>query len=208
MLEWREILGSLAVLLALAQVIPYVMSILRGHTRPSVTSYLIWASISILEAAAYVATVGFTPTAWPRVAFAATSLTVLMLALGKGRRTPFTRFEAWALVAAAIGGAIWLAFGTPLASMLVSAAVVAIAYATTIRKLVTSPGTEDLTAWLLTAIAGGLNLIILTTLSIPVLLPLLVTLVGAGIIVTILLTQRHHSELEADSTGRLPPPVP
>lgn len=193
MLMWREALGALAVILALVQVIPYIVSILRGRTRPSMTSYLIWATVAVLEAAAYVATVGFTPAAWPRIAFAVTGLSVLVLALGKGRRTPFTRFEAWALVAALAGGAIWLIFGTPLASMLVSAGVGTIAYATTIRKLIAHPGTEDLTAWLLTTIAGVLNLVVLMTISIPVLLPMVVTVAGSGIVVVLVLAQRRRA---------------
>lgn len=195
-MDWRDVLGFIATLLALVQAVPYIVSILRGRTRPSATSYLLWASVAALEAGAYVSVLGFTPAAWPRIAFALTGITILILSLSKGRRTSFTAFEAWSLVAAGLGGVVWLVFNAPIASMLVSAGVVGLAYATTIRKLVAHPGTEDITAWGLTTVSGVLNIIVLTTFSVPVLLPLLVTVGGAGIVTWLAAAHRRKPETE------------
>lgn len=184
---WRSVLGLIATALALVQILPYVISILRGRTRPSLSSYIIWATVQILEAAAFIATIGLAPAAWPRIAFAATGLTVLLLAMGYGRHTPWTSFEYIALGSAAAGGLIWLIFGTPLATLLVSAGVSTIAYITTIRKLRLHPGTEDLLAWLLTAVASLLNVIVLTTLSPAIILPPAISLIGAAAIVWLII---------------------
>ncbi|WP_426624541.1 hypothetical protein ACPPVW_18625 [Leifsonia sp. McL0607] len=184
---WREALAVFATLLALTQVVPYVVSILRGRTRPSLTSYLIWAAVECLGAAAYVATLGPVAATWPRIAFAASGVTVLVLAIRRGRHTPVTKFEVASIVAAASGATAWLVFNTPMVSLLVSGAVSAIAYSTTIRKLWHHPGTEDVAAWVMTSAASVLNVVILTTVSADVLLPILVTLVGSAVITVLIL---------------------
>lgn len=185
---WREVLGAVATLLALTQVVPYVASILRGRTRPSLTSYLIWAAVECLGAAAYVATLGLSAAGtWPRIAFAATGVTVLILAIRKGRHTPVTKFEVASIVAASAGALTWLLFDTPLVSLLVSAAVSAIAYSATIRKLWQHPDSEAPAAWVMTSVASLLNVAVLTTATLDVLLPILVTLIGSSVITTLIL---------------------
>ncbi|WP_433673834.1 hypothetical protein [Microbacterium gorillae] len=147
----------------------------------------------MLEAAAFVASVGLAPVSWPRIAFAVTSVTILFFAVFTGRRTPFTRFEGCALVAAVGGGVVWLAWETPVATLLVSAAVAAIAYATTIKKLAAHPGSEDGLSWSLTATAGVLNVVVLTTFSPAVVLPLAVTIVGSVTISVMLFVNWRRS---------------
>lgn len=195
---WREVVGGVATVLALAQVIPYLVSILRGRTRPSLTSYLIWAAIECLGAAAAVATLGLAPASWPRVAFAITGLLVLALTIRHGHHTPVTRFELASLAAAAVGAACWMLLGTPVVSLLAATGVSGIAYATTIRKQFTHPGTENRAAWVMTSIAAALNLIILTNPTAAA-LPMLVTLAGSATVTA--LTYRP-SQTRALASGR------
>lgn len=183
---WRELLALVASGLALVQVVPYLISIIRRRTKVSLTSYLIWAAVEVQGAAAYVLMNGAAPATWPRIAFSLTGLCVLILALRLGQRAPVTTFEKVSLVVAVVAGVVWAVSRSPLVSLYVSVLVSVIAYGTTLRKLHAMPGTEDPTSWALTSAASALNVAVLTSLApnasaIPV-----VSLAGSGAVVALI----------------------
>ena len=46
MLEYKTILGIIAVIIALAGYVPYFRDIFRGKTKPHAFSWLVWASLT------------------------------------------------------------------------------------------------------------------------------------------------------------------
>jgi len=155
--------------LALLQVVPYVRSILQGKTRPSRVACLIWLLMDCVTLAGLI-TVGFSGAAWLTLAFIATQLVVMVLLpkYGVGGKSKFD-IICFCIGVLAIVGWIFIQswfgqarYGAIFAVLLTTSAV-AIANINMIRKLVRLPLTEDVLAWVLTWIAGGLTISSLVT---------------------------------------------
>lgn len=158
------ILTAIAAVFGLVQVIPYVRSILRGETKPSRVACLIWLLMDCVTFAGLVA-VGFSGAAWLTLVFIITQLVVIGLLpkYGVGGRSKFDvicfgigicAIIGWIVIQRQFGAA---RYGAIFAVVLTTTAV-AVANVNMLRKLIRIPLSEDILAWGLTAIAGGVTI--------------------------------------------------
>ncbi len=159
----HTLLGQIAGCMALVQIIPYLVSILRGHTKPERASYLIWFIVDVIGISSYIS-VGARTTIWTGLIFTFTGLLVFLLSIKCGVGG-FSTFDVSCLLLALAGIGVWIASDSAVLALYFMTFVKFIGYLPTIRKAYFLPGTENTFSWALTAGASVLNLFALTTLQ-------------------------------------------
>ena len=175
----RALLGSIAGVLALTATMPYLISIVRGRTLPSLASYLVWAAIECVGAASLIATLGPQPATWPRLAFAAGAVLIVLFCLRRQRHAPWTVVESGTLLITGMSCLAWILFDAPGVALIVSAIASAAAYTATLRKTWRLPGTEDRSAWALTCAASWTNLTLVPAIVSLAALPIIISVLGS-----------------------------
>lgn len=161
-LTFHQILGITAAILAIVQIIPYVVSILRGKTKPSRSTYVIWTVINVVIALSYISA-GATTTVLLRIVAVGTSLLVLALSFKYGMGG-LKRLDLVCFAVAGFAIALWLVSKNPVLAVYMSLAASTIGFIPTIRKSVEQPETENMMSWGITTVAALLNVMALTTL--------------------------------------------
>jgi hypothetical protein len=152
--------GMLAGGIVLIAFVPYTFSILRGETRPSRASWLIWFLMDVAVVLSYRA-VGATDTLWIGMGLLCGSTLVMTLSIfyGEGR---LTRLEGWCLFGAALSTIAWI-FSGPAIALLLYLIIDTFAYAPTIKKAYMDPESEDKWAWGITFTGVLVNLLAIPT---------------------------------------------
>ncbi len=181
----QTLLGQIAAVLAVLQVVPYVWSILKGHTRPSRTSYGIWAVIQTIGLVSYIAA-GATTTIWALLVLTINAFVIFGLSLkyGMGGRN---RFDIPCLVLAALAIVLWKTTNSPELAVYMSVIAGFMGYLPTIKKAYQWPKTENTLSWGIYVAAALLNVCALTSLKPAIILPPLAGLCCSAAVVSLLL---------------------
>ena len=153
--------GQLAGLLVILGVIPYVIGILKGKTRPNRATYAIWAVVNVINVSSYI-TVGARTTIWTGLGFAFTAILILGLSVKHGMGG-FSKFEVACLVLASIAIYLWVATKSAEIALFTSYAAIMLGFLPTIKKAYLLPHTENTISWVMVAIASSLNLTALSS---------------------------------------------
>lgn len=156
-------IGYIAGLLALTQLIPYLVSIFRGKTKPERATYAIWSTVNIVILLSYIAS-GATTTIWVAMAYTVSQLLVFGLSFKYGVGG-FNKFDIACLLLAFVGIAIWVTTSDPSLALYFCILVKFIGLLPTLVKVYYKPGTESTTAWVMCASASTLNILALTSLA-------------------------------------------
>jgi hypothetical protein len=181
----HALIGELAGGLAMVQIIPYIVSILRGHTRPERMSYLIWLIVDVITAASYIS-VGARTTIWTGLVFVFTGLLVFILSIKHGIGG-FSTYDVVCLLLALCGVFLWISTQDALLALCFGTAVGLVGYLPTIKKVYFFPQTENTLSWTMTAAASTLNLFALTTLTPRIALPVVCSVVPQALVAYMLL---------------------
>lgn len=178
-------IGALAGAIALVSVIPYIVSILRGNTKPERTSYLIWFIVDAVGILSYIS-VGATTTIWTGLVSTLMGLLVLLLSIKHGMGG-FSKFDLTCLALALFGIFIWVSTNDALLALYFVTFVKIIGYLPTIKKSYFLPKTENTLSWTLVASASILNLFALTSLQPRLVAPILCSAVLQSLVAYLLL---------------------
>ncbi len=197
----REIVAGLSFCLALANVIPYVLAIRRGETKPSRPTYAIWSVVNIVTVASYIAA-GATVTAWTGLAFVCTALIVFGFSIKHGiGGTSWT--DRICLILAALAIILWVTTGDPAIALYTSILATMLGYIPTLVKLHKHPGTENLTSWALGVTAIALNVLIIPEWSLHIFLAPVAQLVGDLSVLVLILIQKRKGASATVGTSTL-----
>lgn len=192
-------LTIIAAVLGFVQAIPYIVSILRGITKPSRVAVIIWV---LMDSVVFVGlvTVGWSGAAALRLGFVVTQIIVAFLLpkYGVGGKSKFDLICFGIGIIAVIG---WIIihqafahahYGAIFAVVLTSGAL-AIGNLNLILKLIKVPLSEDITAWGMTLIAALLTTVTLklTAAAWVGYVPTLLTAVVSATVIGIQIYQRH-----------------
>lgn len=182
------LLGQIAAVVAVLQVIPYVWSILKHHTRPSRTSYGIWAVIQTIGLISYIAA-GATTTIWAFSVLTVNAFVIFGLSLkyGMGGRN---RFDIPCLLVAGIAIALWVTSDNPALAVYLSTLASFIGYLPTIKKAYLLPNTENTLSWCMYVVSAALNVFALTSLAPAIVLPPLCSFIASVIMASLLIFPR------------------
>lgn len=196
------LIGQLAGILAIVQVIPYVVSILRGHTKPERMTYFIWFVVDAISATSYIA-VGARTTIWVGLAYVFTGLTILLLSLKYGMGG-FSHLDVICLLLAITGIVVWVKTDSALLALCFSTFASKIGYLPTIKKAYFYPDTENTFSWTMTSLTSVLNIFALATLAPTIAVPVLLGTIGPTIVAYLLLfPAAHHKIAKRQATSRI-----
>lgn len=186
-------IGQIAGVLAVVQVIPYIVSILRGHTKPERMTYFIWFAVDAIAISSYIA-VGARSTIWVGLVYVCTGLTIFLLSLKYGMGG-FSKLDIICLLLAVSGVAIWLTTNNALLALCFSTFASKAGYLPTIKKAYFSPETENTFSWTMCACTSLLNIFALTTFTPVIAAPIVIGAIFPVIVAYLLLFPIAHTKL-------------
>jgi hypothetical protein len=187
------LIGQIAGVLAVVQVIPYLVSIFRGHTKPERMTYFIWFIVDALSIASYIA-VGARTTIWVGLVYVLTGFTIFLLSLRYGMGG-FSKLDIVCLLLALTGIVIWLTTDSALLALCFSTFAANVGYLPTVKKAYFYPETENTLSWALTSFTSILNIFALTTVAPAIVIPILLGAVSPTIVAYFLLFPVAHHKL-------------
>lgn len=186
------LLALIASVLGLVSALPYLVSILRGITKPSRTTYLIWLVIDTINLMTliYIGGGGGVPL---QLILTVQGLLWVALSVKYGVWAP-NLVDLLVAVIAVAALSVWFFIGAG-AALLTSITALAAGYISTLAKLITHPLSESLLSWLLVAAAASLSIVstALTNLSLPAIALPTMTLLGSLAISVVTINQRRRN---------------
>ena len=192
------LIGYIAGALAFMQLIPYLTSIFRGHTKPERATYAIWSLVNLVLLLSYVAS-GASTTIWVALAYTLSSILIFGLSFRYGVGG-YSRFDIVCLLLAFVGIVFWVSTSNFLVALYFSIAVKALGVVPTLRKVYYRPDTENRLSWAMCAAASIINIFALTNLDPNILsLPVYALLADSAVALLVLFPKmrpRHHYRRE------------
>lgn len=163
-MSYKDILGIIAIIIAIISYIPYIRDIFTNKTKPHAFSWLVWGILTGIAFFGQLVGDGG-PGAWVTGFTALVCLIIFVFGLTKGRQNII--FVDWFCLFAA-GIALWLWFITkgPLLSVLLITLVDAIGFLPTFRKSYMKPYEETSITYSLSGIKFIFAIFALHTISI------------------------------------------
>jgi hypothetical protein len=163
-MDWRAAVGTLAGAITLLAIIPYVLDIFRGLTRPNVVTWFLWTlNGSILAYAQY--TAGASWTLSVLVASTLSTAIVTVLAVPFGQRN-YGVLDGVCLVMALAAMAGWWWTKNPVVAIVLGVLAEIFAVSPTIAKTYRAPETETPITYWATSFATVMSLIASTKFDI------------------------------------------
>ncbi len=159
----HELFGIIAGIIALLSIIPYVLGILKGQTKPSRSAYAIWLVVEAVTASSYIAS-GARSTIWVSLVWALSALIIFCLSIKHGMGG-YSKLDIACLVLAGIAIILWVATKDPVTALYASLIADKLGYVPVFKKAYLFPKTENKTSWGMVAVAGILNMFALNSIS-------------------------------------------
>jgi hypothetical protein len=184
MLNYTAQFGIIAGIFSFSAYLFYIVAILKGKTRPSRSTWIIWSFIGIILAISYKES-GAEDTVWVAVseAIAPTIIALLALKYGKGGTE---RTDILAFVGSFFSLILWWLFDSALIALVTNLAIDFFAAIPTIKKSYYEPKEEDRFAWVLTQTGNLFNLFAIDKLIFGVIIYPVYTFIIDGIILSLL----------------------
>ncbi|HEY0010577.1 MAG TPA: hypothetical protein VGB97_01525 [Candidatus Paceibacterota bacterium] len=153
----QTILGIIAGVIALAAYVVYVISILRGESKPNRATWWIWTLMGLILALSYFFS-GASNTIWVPVVEFVGPLSIALLTLKYGEGGLGSKTDMICLFGAGVSILLWAVFRDPVVALVTNLCVDAFALFPTIKKSYLRPEGENFWAWMGTLSADTLNL--------------------------------------------------
>lgn len=158
------LLGTLAGILQVGATIPYIISIIRGSTRPNTVSWFLWTCAVGITFFAQTS-IGLSWSLCLLAGALVCNATVTILCLfGYGYKN-FTKVDLLTLVFSLIAIVSWLISNDPLMGIIFGVIADCIAYAPTFFKMYHDPKSEQRMYWIILTIADMLALFSVTSFT-------------------------------------------
>lgn len=157
----KATIGEIAGFINIVAYVPYFVSIVKGETKPSMTTWWIWSALEIMLSVSYVMS-GAENTIWLPIASFVGMILTATLSLFFGKRG-LTSIDSICLIGSVIGFIVWIVSGNPVVALYCFLVVDLFAVIPTITKSWRNPLEEDLFAWVITLASGVVNLFAIET---------------------------------------------
>lgn len=189
-MDYKNILGTVAVIVAFVSYIPYFRNIFAGKTKPHAFSWLVWCVLNAIAFAGQISDRGGAG-AWAVGLTAAVMLVIFSLALTKGEKH-ITRSDWLCLIGAGLALVLWGITSEPLLSVILITVIDALGFIPTVRKSYHKPHQETLVTFLLSTVKYLLVVIALQNYSLVTALFPISLVVMNGLFVAMLLVRRRQ----------------
>jgi len=197
MLEYKTILGIIAVIIALAGYVPYFRDIFRGKTKPHAFSWLVWASLTGIAFFGQIFDKGGAG-AWVTGFTAVVSFAIFFLALKKGEKN-ITSSDKWSLFGAGVALVLWYLTSSPMGSVILITLIDALGFYPTFRKSYHKPHEETMLTFFLSGLKFVIAIIALQNYSVVTYLYPASLVLMNFIFVGLLIVRRRQHKKEAIS---------
>ncbi len=185
----KVVLGVIAGIIAFLAYVIYVISILRGKTKPNRATWWIWAFMGLVVGLSYHAS-GAVNTIWvPYVEFIG-PLSIALLSIKYGEGGLQEKTDLICLFGAIFSIILWIIFDNPVIALVASLATNSFAIVPTIKKSYLRPEGEDFWAWFGTGLADTMNMFAVEKFTFAILVYPIYMLVSDLIIITILFLRK------------------
>ncbi len=154
--DFHSIAGLCAGILSFLGFAPYIISTLKGKTRPNRATWIIWTVIGVLLLLSY-RSAGATHALWLSAANVI-AFCVIILLLFKYGEGGWETLDIACLVGAALGLLLWWYFSSPLPTLYLSILIDFVGALPTLKKSYQNPEGEDSLTWKIFGAANTLNL--------------------------------------------------
>jgi uncharacterized protein with PQ loop repeat len=183
-MDMYKSLGLVAGVLSLVGYIPYIISIIKGKTRPNKSTWFIWTVVGGLLAFSYAAE-GDPQTIWLPLGYFFGPLITAILSIRYGDAN-WSRFDIICLSVAIISVIPWVLSKNATFTLLINVLIDMAGALPTLVKTYHEPETEDLTAWFIFFIANTIQLFAISYWNIAAIYPIYLFFL-AGFIVFLVL---------------------
>lgn len=185
----KSVLGLIAGLIAFFAYVVYIISILKGKTKPNRVTWWIWAFMGLVLALSYQLS-GAVNTVWvPYVEFLG-PFSIALLSIKYGEGTLENKTDLFCFVGAVVSIILWVIFNNPVIALVTNLAIDSFAIVPTIKKSYLRPEGEDFWAWFGTGMADTLNMFAVERFTFAILVYPIYMLVSDLIIILILLLRK------------------
>lgn len=191
MLEIKEIIGAITIILSVIAYAPYIKDTIQGKTKPHIYTWLIGGGVTfIIFLLQFLA--GGGPGTWVTLTVSIFSLIIAALS-ARQADWDITKLDTIFLIAAIIALILWLIIDQPTISMLLLVGVGVLGFAPTIRKTWNRPETETLSTYLINTLRHGLSFLALSHYTLLTgLFPGIWTILNAVISIMIIFRRRRY----------------
>lgn len=184
-LDIKTVIGIIAGVVAFGAYVVYVVSILKGKTKPNRATWWIWAFMGLVLALSYKFS-GADTTVWvPYVEFLGPFI-IALLSIWYGEGGLKEKTDLFCLLGAITSVILWIIFNNPVIALVTNLAVDSFAIIPTIKKSYLRPEGENFWAWFGTGVADSLNMFAVGRFTFAVLVYPIYMLVSDLIIIGIL----------------------
>lgn len=141
----REFLNNAAGFLMVLAFIRYTMRVLKGQTKPTRISWILWLSLDTLAAAGMY----FKGSLNGQMMGCMVGWLVLVAVIWKGENARLTKLDLFCLIGGITGITLWLTFDDPLLAVIIAMSVVFLASFPTFASVWRTPDAEDGPAWII-----------------------------------------------------------
>ena len=188
MLELKEIIGMITVILGIVGYIPYLRDVLRGKTKPHVYTWFVWGLITLIIFALQISD-NAGPGAWVTLVAGSISFSIFALGMRQGDKD-ITKSDTLFFVAALFALGLWLFAEQPVVAMILLVTVGMLGFVPTIRKSWNKPHTETISTYAINSFRHSLSVLALANYSILTSLFPIAWGVANGLFVILLLIRR------------------
>lgn len=187
----KEAFLVIASVVTIGSAIPYLRDILRGTTKPNLTSWITWTLLTGVATAAEIAAGEYVAAIFTSAAVVETGL-VVALGLSKRVYVRYTAFDVWCQIGAVVGIMLWQLFDSPAIGVIASVIIDFIGALPTVRHSWQAASEETWQAFALAGLGGLFGLLALTTYNF-VNLPYTVYIVLINILIASIIIYRRRS---------------
>lgn len=182
----KDLLLLLSALITIGGVVPYILDILKGKTKPNIVSWITWTLLTGLATAALIAAHEYRAAFFTGAAVIETA-SVVILGLRHGY-VKYTQFDVICQIAAVVGLILWQIFNTPFIAVFAAVTIDLIGALPTFRHSWQKPFEETWTTYAWSGIGALVALFALvsynwTSLSYPVYIVLVNILITTTILI-------------------------
>ena len=188
-LDYKAVIGIVAVVISILGYIPYFRDILSGKTKPHAFSWLVWGVLNAIAFAGQIQGKGG-PGMWAVGLTAAALFAIFVLSLVKGEKN-IKPFDWICLAGAGVSLLLWAVTNDPLASIILITVVDAFGFLPTVRKAYSKPYQETLVTYEINTVKYLLVVLALQNYTlVTTLFPLAVAIMNALFVAMLIIRRR------------------
>jgi hypothetical protein len=193
------ILGLTAGIIGIAGYIPYIISIIRGNTRPNRATWFIWTLIGGVLACSYFVT-GNSGAIWLPIGYFVGPLIVAILSLFYGY-SEWTKLDTFCIVAALLSLIPWIVSDNATMTLFINLFIDSFGAVPTIVKTFRDPDSEDFFSWFIFFVANTMEVFAVSHWDISGIYPIYLFLL-AGSIFTLTLLGKVKKRLSLPTVSK------